>query len=165
MVLHGCIIMGVHGLSAGKATLIVLIFPMFFVGLAMIALILFAIILIFAIGAEFAGEALPGLFEFIEWFPGTPPPGRPRGSHPLIQAAPALTRLCWRMTVGMEKGERTRRPRQGDHKGAPLLYLRSGLPGSSIGGAHPCGRPVVGPGCGGNRLYIAFASKVFLRRG
>ena len=69
MVLHGCIIMGVHGLSADKATLIVLIFPMFIVGLAMIALMLFAIILIFTIGAEFAGDALPGLFEFIDWFP------------------------------------------------------------------------------------------------
>jgi hypothetical protein len=70
MVLHGSIIMGVHGLSAGKATLIVLIFPMFIVGLAMIALILFAIFLIFAIGANVAGDALPGLFEFLEWFPG-----------------------------------------------------------------------------------------------
>jgi hypothetical protein len=65
MVPYGCIIMGVHGLSAGKATLIVLIF---------------------LIGAELAGEALPGLFEFGagfrgDWFPGeskqrdeTPPP-------------------------------------------------------------------------------------------
>jgi len=70
MVLHCCIIMCVHGLSAGKATLIVLIFPMFIVGLAMIALMLFAIFLIFAIGAKVAGDALPGLFEFLEWFPG-----------------------------------------------------------------------------------------------
>ncbi len=70
MVLHGCIIMGVHGLSAGKATLIVLIFPMFIVGLAMVALMLFAIFLIFAIGAEVAGDALPGLFEFLELFSG-----------------------------------------------------------------------------------------------
>lgn len=70
MVLHGSIIMSVHGLSMGKAALIVLIFPMFIVGLTMIALILFAIFFIFAIGAEFAGEALPGLFELIEWFPG-----------------------------------------------------------------------------------------------
>jgi hypothetical protein len=70
MVLHGCIIMGVHGLNAGKAALIVLIFPMFIVGLALIALILLTIILIIVAGAEFAGEALPGLFEFVEWFPG-----------------------------------------------------------------------------------------------
>jgi len=62
--------MGVHGLSAGKATLIVLIFPMFIVGLAMVALMLFAIFLIFAIGAEVAGDALPGLFEFLELFSG-----------------------------------------------------------------------------------------------
>ena len=70
MVLHCCIIMGVHGLSAGKAALIVLIIPMFFIGLAMLALMLFAIILIFAIGAELAGDALPGLFEFLNWFRG-----------------------------------------------------------------------------------------------
>lgn len=70
MVLHGCIIMGVHGLSVGKAALIVLIFPMLFVGLAMIALILIAFIVIFARGAEIAGDALPGLFEWVDWFPG-----------------------------------------------------------------------------------------------
>jgi hypothetical protein len=77
MVLHGCIIIGVHDLSAGKATLIVLIFPMFIVGLAVIAL--FALILL--MGAELARDALPGLFEFGAWFPGeskqrdeTPPP-------------------------------------------------------------------------------------------
>ncbi len=70
MILHGCIIMGVHGLSAGKATLIVLIFPMFIVGLAMVALVLFAIFLIFTVGSEVAGDVLPGLFEFLEWFPG-----------------------------------------------------------------------------------------------
>jgi Yip1 domain len=70
MVLHGCIIMGVHGLSASKATLIVLIFPMFIVGLVMIAIMLFAILVIFYIGAEVAGDALPGLFELLEWFPG-----------------------------------------------------------------------------------------------
>ena len=33
IVLHGCIIRGVHGLSALKATLVVLIFPLLFVGL------------------------------------------------------------------------------------------------------------------------------------
>src|SRR2546428_3405467 len=70
MVLHGCIIVAVHGLDGGKAALIVLIFPMLFVGLAMIAAMLLAMALIFAIGAEFAGEALPGLFEFLSWFPG-----------------------------------------------------------------------------------------------
>src|SRR6266699_615173 len=32
-------------------------------------------------------------------------------------------------------------PPQGDHKGAPLPCLRSASPGSSIVGAHPCGRP------------------------
>jgi len=70
MVLHGCVIMGVHGLSAGKAALIVLIFPMFFVGLVMVALILLAIFLIITMGAEIAGDALPGLFEFLSWLPG-----------------------------------------------------------------------------------------------
>jgi len=68
--------MGVHGLSAGKATLIVLIFPMFIVGLAMVALMLFAIFVIVAIGAEVAGDALPGLFEFLAWFPGDWVPGK-----------------------------------------------------------------------------------------
>jgi hypothetical protein len=70
MVLHVCIIMGVHDLDAVKAALIVLIFPMFIIGLAMLALILFAIFMIFAIGSEVAGDALPGLFEFLEWLPG-----------------------------------------------------------------------------------------------
>jgi len=70
MVLHGCIVMGVHGLSAGKATLIVLIFPMFIVGLVMVALMLLAIFLIVAIGAEVAGDVLPGLFEFLAWLRG-----------------------------------------------------------------------------------------------
>ncbi len=62
MVLHGCIVMGVHGLSAGKATLIVLIIPMFFIGLAMLGFIIFLLF----IGAE----ALGVLFEFFDWFPG-----------------------------------------------------------------------------------------------
>src|SRR5215471_18069642 len=61
MVLHGCIIMGVHGLSAGKAALIVLIIPMFFIGLAMLGLIIF---LLFT-----GGEALGSLFDGLEWFP------------------------------------------------------------------------------------------------
>jgi len=56
MLLHVFIIMGVHGLSAGKATLIVLIIPMFFVGLALILLT--------------EGIALEGLFGTIDWFPG-----------------------------------------------------------------------------------------------
>jgi hypothetical protein len=62
MVLHGYIIMGVHGISAGRAALIVLIFPMFFVGLAMLGIIIFLL---------FTGaEALGGLFEIFDWFPG-----------------------------------------------------------------------------------------------
>ncbi len=56
---------------------------------------------------------------------------------------------------GNGKGRENKRPRQGDHKGTPLLCLRSALPGSSIVVALR-----VGPGCGGNRLFIAFASKV-----
>jgi hypothetical protein len=75
MVLHGCIIMGVHDLSAGRATLIVLIFPMFIVGLAMIALIFLTFALVFLIGAELAGDALPGLFEFGAWLHGDRFPG------------------------------------------------------------------------------------------
>lgn len=70
MVLHGCIVIGVHGLSAGKSVLIVLIFPMFFVGLIILAGILVAIVLICALGFELAGDALPGLLEFLHWFPG-----------------------------------------------------------------------------------------------
>jgi hypothetical protein len=69
MVLHSCIIMGVHGLDAIKAALIILIFPMLIIGLAMVALLLFAIFMMFAIGAEVAGDLLPGLFEFKELFP------------------------------------------------------------------------------------------------
>jgi hypothetical protein len=59
MVLHTLIIMGVHGLSVGKATLIVLIIPMFFVGLALLALVILS-----------EGQALEGLFGFLEWLPG-----------------------------------------------------------------------------------------------
>ena len=41
MILHGRIIMAAHGLSAGKATLIVLIIPMIFVILGVIGVIVF----------------------------------------------------------------------------------------------------------------------------
>jgi hypothetical protein len=65
MVLHGCIIRGVHGLSALKATLVVLIFPLLFVGLVvglgMLAVILFLLIL--TEGAIF--EVIGAL----DWFP------------------------------------------------------------------------------------------------
>ena len=56
MLLHVFIIMEVHGLSAGRATLIVLIIPMLVVGLV---LILFT-----------EGTALEGLFGAMDWFPG-----------------------------------------------------------------------------------------------
>lgn len=75
MVLHGCIIMGVHGLSAGKAALIVLIIPMLFVGLAMLGLIIFLLF----IGAE----ALGGLFEIFDWFPGES--GKRKDTPPLTK--------------------------------------------------------------------------------
>jgi hypothetical protein len=59
MILHGCIIMAAHGLSAGKATVIVLIIPMIFVVLGVIGVIVFT-----------GGELLGGLFEGLEWLPG-----------------------------------------------------------------------------------------------
>ena len=59
MILHGCIIMAAHGLSAGKATLIVLIIPMIFVVMGVIGIIIFM-----------GGEALAGLFEGLDLFPG-----------------------------------------------------------------------------------------------
>jgi len=59
MILHGCIIMAAHGLSAGKATVIVLIIPMIFVFRGLIGIIIFM-----------GGEALAGLFEGFEWLPG-----------------------------------------------------------------------------------------------
>lgn len=62
MVLHGCIIMGVHGLGAYKASLIVLIFPMFFVGLVMLGLITILIVT--------GGEVFGSLFEIFDWLPG-----------------------------------------------------------------------------------------------
>ncbi len=57
-------------------------------------------------------------------------------------------------------------PGQGDHKGAPLLCLRSGLPGPSIVGAMACPRPGVGwsPCCGAGRcdkrVNITFTSGI-----
>src|SRR5260370_286261 len=65
MVLHGCIIMGVHGLSAFKATLVVLIFPLLFVGLV-IGLGVLALILLLMILTEGAIFEVLGAFD---WFP------------------------------------------------------------------------------------------------
>lgn len=65
MILHGCIIMATHGLSAGKATLIVLIIPMIFVILGVIGIIVFT-----------GGEILGGILESFDLFPGGE--GRPR---------------------------------------------------------------------------------------
>ena len=62
MVLHGFTIMAVHDLSAGRATLIVLIIPMLIVGLIMLAMLVF---LIFT-----GGEVIGGLLEGFEWIPG-----------------------------------------------------------------------------------------------
>ena len=59
MVLHGCIIMAAHDLSAGKSTVIVLIIPMIFVILGVIGILIFT-----------GGEILGGLFEGFEWLPG-----------------------------------------------------------------------------------------------
>ena len=59
MVLHGFTIMAVHDLSAGRATLIVLIIPMFIVGLIMLAILIFT-----------GGEVISGLLEGFEWIPG-----------------------------------------------------------------------------------------------
>jgi hypothetical protein len=61
MVLHGCIIRGVHGLSALKATLVVLIFPLLFVGLGVLAFI----VLLFMLTEGAIFEVL-GAFD---WFP------------------------------------------------------------------------------------------------
>ena len=55
MVLHIFIIMGVHGLSAGKAALIVLIIPMLVIGLVLTLLT--------------EGRVLEGLFGASDWFP------------------------------------------------------------------------------------------------
>ena len=65
MVLHGCIIRGVHGLSAGKATLIVLIFPLLFVGLG-IGLGVLALIIFLLLLTEGALFEILGAFD---WFP------------------------------------------------------------------------------------------------
>jgi hypothetical protein len=65
MVLHGCIIRGVHGLSALKATLVVLIFPLLFVGLR-VGLGVLAFILLLIILTEGAIFEVLGAFD---WFP------------------------------------------------------------------------------------------------
>jgi Yip1 domain len=58
-ILHGCIIIAAHGLSAGKATVIVLIIPMIFVVLGVVGILIIT-----------GGEMLGGLFEGLEWLPG-----------------------------------------------------------------------------------------------
>jgi hypothetical protein len=65
MVLHGCIIRGVHGLSALKATLVVLIFPLLFVGLGVGLGVLAFIVLLFMLTEGTIFEVL-GAFD---WFP------------------------------------------------------------------------------------------------
>jgi hypothetical protein len=65
MVLHGCILKGVHGLSTSKASLVVLIFPLLFVGLVvgLGVLALIVLLLILTDGAIFE------VFGALEWFP------------------------------------------------------------------------------------------------
>jgi len=65
MVLHVCIIRGVHGLSALKATLVVLIFPLLFVGLGVGLGVLAFIVLLFMLTEGTIFEVL-GAFD---WFP------------------------------------------------------------------------------------------------
>ena len=65
MVLHGYVIMGVHGLSKSKATLVVLIFPLLFVGLAVGLGVLALIVLLVALTE---GAILEGLALF-DWLP------------------------------------------------------------------------------------------------
>jgi len=61
----------------------------------------------------------------------------------LATSAGANTGTLLAYDSGNARGPESR-PGQGDHKGAPLLCLRSGLPGSSKVGAHPCGRGLLG---------------------
>jgi len=69
MVLHACVIMGVHGLSAGEATLIVLIIPMLIIGLAMLGLIIIVVLFpIIVIGGEALGWILEVIIS-IDWLP------------------------------------------------------------------------------------------------
>jgi hypothetical protein len=65
MVLHGCLIRAVHGLSSGKASLIVLIFPLFFVGLSVGLGVLALILLLLALTEGAIFEILGAL----DWFP------------------------------------------------------------------------------------------------
>lgn len=65
MVLHGCIIRGVHELSSLKATLVVLIFPLLFVGLV-VGLGVLAFIVLLLILTEGAILEVLGAFD---WFP------------------------------------------------------------------------------------------------
>lgn len=65
MVLHGCILRGVHGLSALKATLVVLIFPLLFVGLV-VGLGVLAFILLLLLLTE---GAIVEVLGAVEWFP------------------------------------------------------------------------------------------------
>jgi len=65
MVLHGCIITGVHGLSALKATLIVLIFPLLFVGLG-VGLGVLALIMLLILLTE---GAIFEVLGALDWFP------------------------------------------------------------------------------------------------
>lgn len=58
MILHTCIIMAAHGLSGGKATVIVLIIPMIFVMLGLIGILIIT-----------GGEMLAGLFEGLDATP------------------------------------------------------------------------------------------------
>lgn len=57
--LHIRIIMVTHGLSGGKATLIVLIIPLIFLVLGVIGILIVT-----------GGEMLAGLFEWLDWIPG-----------------------------------------------------------------------------------------------
>lgn len=65
MVLHGCILRGVHGLSTLKATLIVLIFPLLFVGLGIGLGVLAFIVLLLILTEGAIFEVLGAL----DWFP------------------------------------------------------------------------------------------------
>lgn len=69
MVLHVLIVMAVHGLSATKATFIVLIIPMSVVLIAMLALVI-ALLVTGGEALGAAGEGLAGFLEFIDWQPG-----------------------------------------------------------------------------------------------
>ncbi len=68
MVLHVSIVMAVHGLSATKATFIVLIIPMSVVLIAMLVLLIAMLVT----GGEVlaaGGDVLAGVFDFVGWHP------------------------------------------------------------------------------------------------